>query len=45
MDKKNTYRYISDVISPQSGFYLLIDEELFACDECEFCTKEEYLEE
>ncbi|CAD8154110.1 unnamed protein product [Paramecium pentaurelia] len=44
-NEQNTYRYISDIISPESNFYLMIDEELFACDDCQFCSKEEYLEE
>ncbi|CAK64171.1 unnamed protein product (macronuclear) [Paramecium tetraurelia] len=45
MDEQNTYRHIADAASPQSNFYLLIDEELFTCEDCVFCSKEEYLEE
>ncbi|CAD8149375.1 unnamed protein product [Paramecium octaurelia] len=45
MDEQNTYRDFTDSASPQSNFYLLVDEELFTCEDCVFCSKEEYLEE
>ncbi|CAD8072452.1 unnamed protein product [Paramecium sonneborni] len=43
-DERNTYRFVNDRQLTQSGFYLMVDEELFSCDDCEFCTREEYLE-
>ncbi|CAD8066223.1 unnamed protein product [Paramecium sonneborni] len=44
-DERNIYQHFYDHLAVWSGFYLFVDEELFSCDNCEFCSREEYLED